>query len=121
MGVASPFQSEKPLENWLDGLLTKELVQLWEFLSRNLDSHMPACGCNAAHDQWADDLYSQYHKDTENPPTPSEVRTHLYSESLPSNFYACKDRGGLRPSEPRKGAMGVGLYKHRRTRDPLNK
>ncbi len=102
MGVASPLQSGKPVEYWLGGLKTAELVQLWEFLSRNLDDE-------------------EDHAFLRNIPTSKEVEKHLYSESLPSNFYACKDRGGLRPSEGDKPPMGVGLYKHRRTRDPLNK
>ncbi len=101
MGVASPYQSSKPTEYWLGGLKTTELVQLWEFLSRNLDEVT--------------------RKGSEDLPTGKEVKKHLYSESMPSSIYACKDRGGLRPSEPHKGAMGVGLYKHRRARDPLNK
>ncbi len=37
MGVASPLQSGKPIEYWLDGLKTAELVQLWVFLSGNPD------------------------------------------------------------------------------------
>ncbi len=112
MGVASPLQSGKPVEYWLGGLKTTELVQLWDFLSRNLDYESSLifegpngpremCGFRGA--------------------THQEVSKHLYSESLPSFFYACKDRGGLRPSERDKPALGVGLYKHRRTRDPLNK
>ncbi len=108
MGVASPLQSGKPVEYWLGGLKAAELVQLWEFLSRNLDD-----GANMYHDR--------YFISVGDLPTDEEVRKHLYSESMPSPIYACKDRGGLRPSEPHKGAMGVGLYKHRRARDPLNK
>ncbi len=81
MGVASPLQSGNPIEYWLDGLLAKELVALWEFLSRNLDD-------------------SESNSDV--PETPSlcrdlpsakEVRKHIYSETMPSSFYACKDRG----------------------------
>ncbi len=86
MGVASPLQSRKPLEYWLDGLQTKELVALWEFLSRNLDNMDP------------NDDPLVITQGSEDPPTPSEVRKHLYSESLPSNFYACKDAEGLRPT-----------------------
>ncbi len=85
MGVASPLQSGKPMEYWLDGLLTKELVQLWEFLSRNLDDFAhDASGCQATLDfqSWARDL-----------PTAKEVRKHIYSKTMPSSFYACKDRG----------------------------
>ncbi len=102
MGVASPLQSGKPVEYWLGGLKASELVQLWDFLSRNLDP--------------ADDNIR-----LEDHPSSTEVRKHLYSESMPSIFYACKDRGGLRPSEGRKAPMGVGLYKHRRARDPQYK
>ncbi len=104
MGVASPLQSGKPLEYWLDGLKTAELVHLWEFLSRNLDEEHTVIR------PYAEDL-----------PTAKEVKKHLYSESLPSFFYDRKDAGGLRPAEPHKGAMRVRLYDHRRTRDPPNK
>ncbi len=79
MGVASPLQSGKPLEYWLNGLLTKELVALWEFLSRNLDNMDPE---SLAIYQGSEDL-----------PTAKEVRKHIYSETMPSSFYACKDRG----------------------------
>ncbi len=85
MGVASPFQSVKPLEYWLDGLKAAELVQLWEFLSRNLDD-----GSNLYHDRQFMSI--------EDLPTSEEVRKHIYSESMPSSFYACKDRGDLRSS-----------------------
>ncbi len=81
MGVASPFQSRKPLEYWLGGLKTNELVQLWEFLSRNLDNMDP--------ETWPPAVY----QGSEDLPTGAEVRKHLYSESMPSSFYACKDRG----------------------------
>ncbi len=84
MGVASPFQSRKPLEYWLDGLKTAELVQLWEFLSGN-----PG-GLNG--------LDGSVLYQNEDSPTAQEVRKHLYSETLPSSFYACKDRGDLRSS-----------------------
>ncbi len=109
MGVASPFQSVKPLEYWLDGLKTTELVQLWEFLSWNQLRH---------------ETMSDFHNhESKNHPTPEEVRNHLYSESMPSSFYACKDRGDLRSTaERRKAAQwDFGLYKHRTARDPLNK
>lgn len=85
MDVASPKQSRKPVEYWLGGLKATELVQLWEFLSRNLDEEH----CDATLGRSAENL-----------PTSMEVEKHIYSESLPSHFYACKDRGGLRPSEP---------------------
>ncbi len=81
MGVASPFQSRKPLEYWLDGLKAAELVALWVFLSGNPD---------------ASDLeLIQFHEEL---PTGKEVEELLYSRTLPSNFYACKDRGDLRSS-----------------------
>ncbi len=32
MGLASPFQSSKPLEYWIGGLLTTDLVNLWTYL-----------------------------------------------------------------------------------------
>ncbi len=106
MGVASPLQSGKPIEYWLDGLTTSELVGLWEFLSGN-----------RSEDNVLDrDVFEELCK-----PSAAQVKKHLYSESLPSNFYVRKDAGGLRPAEPRKGAMRVRLYEHRRTRDPLNK
>ncbi len=84
MGVASPFLSRKPVEYWLDGLKTAELVQLWEFLSRNLDSNDPD-----ADDSQGISVLSG----SEDLPSGSEVRKHLYSETLPLFFYACKDRG----------------------------
>ncbi len=103
LGVASPLQSGKPIEYWLGGLKTSELVQLWNFLSGN-----------HSEDYELDrDVFAKVDQ-----PTAEEVEKHIYSESLPSSFYACKDRGGLRPSEPHKGAMGVGLYKHKKARDP---
>ncbi len=103
MGVASPLQSGKPIAYWLDGLTTIELVALWDFLSGNRSS------LNVL-----DRDESRESIDTQG----EAIREHIYSESLPSNFYACKDRGGLRPSEGDKPPPGVGLYKHRRTRDP---
>ncbi len=78
MGVASPYQSRKPLEYWLDGLKANELVALWVFLSGNPD------------------LFN------EELPTPKEVKKLLYSESLPSYFYACKDRGDPPSTEARR-------------------
>ncbi len=81
MGVASPLQSGKPIENWLDGLLTKELVALWVFLSGNPDD--------------IDYAVFQRQKDL---PTAQEVKELLYSKTMPSFFYACKDRGDLRSS-----------------------
>ncbi len=60
MGVASPFQSRKPLEYWLGGLTTGELVHLWVFLSRNLDD-------------WDD------YRHLEDLPTADEVKELLYS------------------------------------------
>ncbi len=94
MGVASPLQSGVPIEYWLDGLLTKELVALWEFLSRNLDYECPdGPGIYPATLGGAEDL-----------PTAKEVRKHLYSETMPSSFYACKDRGDPpRILPPQKG------------------
>ncbi len=103
MGVASPLQSGKPVEYWLGGLTTSELVHLWEFLAGNQRS-------------------KDYEPDRDVFKIPvqtgDEVRKHLYSESMPSSFYACKDRGGLRPSDRGKPGLGVGLYKHRKARDP---
>ncbi len=116
MGVASPLQSGKPIEYWLGGLKTSELVQLWEFLSRNLDKCVPELeNTQGAAEQPLTDVFSTVPGDL---PAAWKIRKHIYSESLPSSFYACKDRGGLRPSEPHKGAMGVGLYKQRKARDP---
>ncbi len=92
MGVASPYQSSRPVEYWLDGLLTKELVQLWEFLSRNLDedpSFSRARTCSVKCAGSSGDMLCP-HGDL---PTSVEVRKHLYSESMPFYFYACKDRG----------------------------
>ncbi len=83
MGVASPLQSGRPMEYWLDGLLTKELVALWEFLSRNLDEEAPE---NRT-------LLSSVARGPEDLPTAKEVRKHTYSVTMPSSFYACKDRG----------------------------
>ncbi len=77
MGVASPFQSRKPLEYFLGGLTTSELVHMWEFLSRNLDEELDADGSRGASDLSSEDL-----------PTAKQVRKHLYSESMPSHFYA---------------------------------
>lgn len=94
MGVASPFQSAKPLEYWLDGLLTKELVQLWEFLSRNLDIETPENSLSLS------DSASQGSEDL---PSAKEVRKHLYSQSLPSLFYVTKDRGDPPESYPPTG------------------
>ncbi len=83
MGVASPFQSRKPLEYWLDGLTAAELVRLWEFLSGNPQD-----------DYVLDrDVFQETCK-----PSAVEVKELLYSKTLPSNFYACKDRGDLRSS-----------------------
>ncbi len=72
MGVASPFQSGKPLEYWLGGLTTAELVHLWEFLSGNPGNMDP-------------ETLSVY-QGSEDLPTGKEIRKHLYSETLPSNF-----------------------------------
>lgn len=84
MGVASPFQSSKPLEYWLSGLKTAELVQLWDFLSRNLD----------------DVRYYDYSGSiVENLPTSEVVKKHLYSESLPSSFLCLKTKATSRGSE----------------------
>jgi len=93
MGMASPLQSGKPIEYWLDGLLTKELVQLWEFLSRNLDNMDPKELVSP--DNMGSPTFPQGSEDL---PPAKEVRETLYSESLPSSFYACKDRGDLRSS-----------------------
>ncbi len=84
MGVASPFQSKMPLEYWLGGLTTTELVRLWEFLSRNLDEEPDIFeNANAFREMcMAEDL-----------PTGEEVRKHIYSRTMPSFLYACKDRG----------------------------
>ncbi len=103
MGVASPLQSGKPISYWLDGLKTAELVHLWEFLAGN--QH------NKDYEPNRDVLETPVH-------TGEEVRETLYSESLPSSFYACKDRGGLRLSHSQK-ECSVGLYKHKKARDPL--
>ncbi len=89
MGVASPLQSGKPLEYWLDGLLTKELVHLWEFLSRNLDNMDPEHTQVAAEQP----LTSVCYQGSEDLPSAKEVRKHIYSRTMPSSFYACKDRG----------------------------
>ncbi len=71
MGVASPFQSRKPLEYWLDGLTTAELVRLWEFLSGNPQE-----------DNVLDrDIFKETCK-----PNAVEVKELLYSKTLPSNF-----------------------------------
>ncbi len=104
MGVASPLQSGKPVDYWLGGLTTSELVHLWEFLSRNLDDEEDQSFLRTL-------------------PTGKQVEKHLYSESLPSSIYACKDRGGP-PStaeDQHRSSKILGLYKHRRARDPLNK
>ncbi len=94
MGVASPFQSRKPLEYWLDGLTAIELVGLWEFLSRNLDDMAPE---NST-------LLCSVARGPEDLPTAKEVREHIYSETLPPSFYACKDRGDPpRILPPQKG------------------
>ncbi len=105
MGVASPLQSGKPMEYWLDGLLTKELVHLWEFLSRNLDKpHNHASGCQAALDCCDYEYYGVVDLPQEDLPTAKEVRKHIYSETMPSSFYACKDRGDPpRILPPQKG------------------
>ncbi len=97
MGVASPFQSSKPLEYWLDGLMAAELVQLWEFLSRNLDDFAhDASGCQATLDfkSWVEDL-----------PSSAEVKKHVYSESLPSSFLCLKTPRARTRSQPPKGAI----------------
>ncbi len=104
MGVASPFQSRKPLEYWLDGLKAAELVQLWEFLSRNLDTDAKrqVTRQGAAGQPLTISTPGNL---AENLPTGSEVRKQLYNESMPSLFYACKDRGGLRHSD--RGKPGL--------------
>ncbi len=84
MGLASPFQSSKPMEYWLDGLTTKELVQLWVFLSGNQTD-----------DNVLDrDVFAETVQ-----PTGAEVRKHIYSESLPSSFLCVKTKAASRCSE----------------------
>ncbi len=90
MGVASPLQSGKPIEYWLDGLKAAELVALWEFLSGNRSEYY--------------ELDRDVFDDTSRP-TGEQVRKHIYCESLPSSFYACKDRGYTPSEEPPPGAQ----------------
>ncbi len=78
MGVASPLQSSKPLEYWLNGLKTDELVQLWDFLAGN------------QHENYVLDSDVLARNDI---PTAEEVRKSVYSQSMPSSFYVRKDRG----------------------------
>ncbi len=88
MGVASPFQSAKPMEYWLDGLTTAELVRLWEFLSGNqTDNYEP--------DR---DVFKEL-----STPDAEVVRKTLYSESLPSSFLCPKTEAASRSSEPHPG------------------
>ncbi len=83
MGVASPLQSSKPIEYWLDGLTTAELVTLWDFLSGNRSS------LNVLNRD-----ESRKSIDTEG----MEVKKTLYSESLPSSFLCLKTQATSRSS-----------------------
>ncbi len=94
MGVASPLQSSRPIEYFLSGLTTAELVQMWEFLSRNLDNMDPEHTQVAAEQP----LTSVCYQGSEDLPTPFEVRKHIYSESLPSSFLCLKTKAASRSS-----------------------
>lgn len=84
MGVASPFQSSKPLEYWLDGLTTKELVHLWTFLSGNRTDDY----------ELDRDVFKRG-----DIPKGDLVRKTLYSESLPSSFLCLKTQRRRKCSE----------------------
>ncbi len=75
VGMASPLQSSKPVEYWLDGLTTAELVTLWDFLSGNRSS------LNVLD---RDETRESVNTEGE------EVRKTLYSESMPSSFLCPK-------------------------------
>ncbi len=94
MGVASPFQSSKPLEYWLDGLKTAELVHLWEFLSGNPQNY--------------DELDREVFKGTMQP-SGEEVRESLYSESLPSKLLCLKTQRRRKCSERPVAAVALRL------------
>ncbi len=102
MGVASPFQSRKPVRYWLEGLTTSELVHLWDFLSRNLDS--------------TDDNIRQ-----EDHPTADKVRKTLYNSSMPSLSMPEKTEEASGPLSGNKPALGVGLFRHRKASEESNK
>ncbi len=94
MGVASPLQSSKPVEYWLGGLKAAELVQLWEFLSRNLDNMDPELTQVAAEQP----LTNVSYQGSEDLPAAEEVSKHIYSESLPSSFLCLKTKAASRGS-----------------------
>ncbi len=105
MGVASPLQSSRPIEYWLDGLKAAELVALWEFLSRNLDDKDPEHAQVAAEQP----LTSCMLPGSEDLPTNKEVKKHIYSESLPSSFLCLKTQRRRKCSERPKAAVALGL------------
>ncbi len=102
MGVASPFQSRTPLEYWLSGLITKELVLLWEFLSWNQDT---------------DELIL-----SGNPPNAVDIR-NLYKDpgSLLTSMLV-KTQKAFGPLSPRKGGDGASVFTSiEETTGPTNK
>ncbi len=88
MGVASPLQSPKPIEYWLGGLKTAELVQLWDFLSGNQTDNY----------ELDRNVFEENMQ-----PTAEEVRKHLYSESMPHKFYVQRRSDVASAPSPQKG------------------
>ncbi len=91
------LKSVDPVGNWIGSLTTNQLVELWSFLGADLPRSV-ICS----------EIDQMKIRETASKSTANFIRV-----ASPPHTYVCKDRGGLRPSERHKAAMGVGLYKHR--------